>query len=62
MTDSSRSRRVPKYRKHKPTGQAVVTLGGKDHYLGRHGTAASKERYVRLIAEWLDRGQQVKRG
>lgn len=29
---------VPKYRKHKATGQAVVTIGGRDHDLGRHGT------------------------
>jgi hypothetical protein len=26
---------TPLYRKHKPTGQAVVTLNGKDHHLGR---------------------------
>ncbi len=51
--------RVPKYRRHKPTGQAVVTLGGRDHYLGRHGTAASREKYARLVAEWLERGRQV---
>ncbi len=53
------SSRVPSYRLHKPTGQAVVTLNGKDHYLGRHGTAASKEQYSRLIQEWLARGQQT---
>jgi integrase len=52
------SPRIPKYRQHKPTGQAVVTLHGKDHYLGKHGTAASKEKYARLIHEWLERGQQ----
>jgi integrase len=50
------SSHVPKYRHHKPTGQAVVTLAGKDHYLGKHGSAASKEKYARLIAEWLERG------
>jgi hypothetical protein len=27
--------RVPSYRRHKPTGQAVVTLNGKDRYLGK---------------------------
>ena len=32
---------VPKYRKHRPTGQAVVTLNGHAHYLGPHGTKAS---------------------
>ena len=28
--------RVPSYRRHKPTGQARVTLGGKDFYLGKY--------------------------
>jgi integrase len=46
-------RRPPAYRLHKPTGQAVVRLDGKDHYLGKHGTEASQEAYRRLIAEWL---------
>ena len=36
----SRSR-VPSYRLHRPTGLAVVSLGGKDHYLGKHGTGFS---------------------
>ena len=32
----------PKYRKHRASGQAVVTLNGRDIYLGPHGTKASK--------------------
>jgi hypothetical protein len=44
---------LPKYRKHKASGQAIVTLAGVDHYLGRHGTKAAKRQYERLIAEWL---------
>lgn len=44
---------LPKYRKHKASGQAVVTLNGVDHYLGPHDTKASKTQYDRLIAEWL---------
>ena len=28
--------RLPSYRKHKPSGLAVVTLNSKDHYLGPH--------------------------
>src|SRR4051794_13506782 len=55
----SPSPRIPTYRRHKPTGQAVVTLNGKDHYLGKHGTPASREKYGRLIAEWLERGGQT---
>ena len=31
---------TPKYRKHRHSGQAVVTLAGKDHYLGKYGTKA----------------------
>lgn len=45
-------RRIPTYRLHKPTQQAVVTLDGKDHYLGRHGSPESRGKYDRLIAEW----------
>jgi integrase len=50
--------RVPKYRLHRRSGQAVVTLSGKDHYLGPHGTAASSVEYDRLIAEWLTQRRQ----
>src|SRR6188768_3701217 len=50
-------RTVPGYRKHKPSGQAVVTLSGQDFYLGPHGTKASKREYDRLISEWLARGR-----
>lgn len=45
--------RVPSYRRHKPTGQARVTLGGKDFYLGKYGTRDSREAYQRLIGEYL---------
>jgi hypothetical protein len=38
--------RVPLYRCRKPTGQAVVTLSGKDHYLGKWNTAAKRSRFV----------------
>ena len=34
--------RVPSYRRHKPTGQAVVTINGTDLYLGKWNTAASR--------------------
>lgn len=49
--------RIPKYRKHKASKQAVVTLSGKDHYLGPHGSKASRLLYDRLIAEWLAAGR-----
>jgi len=49
---------VPKYRKHKQSGQAICTLNGRDHLLGPHGTKTSHREYDRLIAEWLERGRQ----
>jgi integrase len=54
---SARRRKIPSYRLHKPTGQAVVRLNGHDFYLGKHGTPASQEAYHRHIAEWLTTGQ-----
>jgi integrase len=44
---------VPTYRKHRASGQAVVTIAGRDHYLGPHGTKASHAAYDRLVGEWL---------
>lgn len=52
--------RVPSYRHHKPTGQAVVTIKGRDIYLGRWNTAASRAEYDRLIAEFLANGRQLR--
>jgi integrase len=49
---------TPKYRKHRASGQAIVTINGRDYYLGPHDTAASKREYDRLIAEWLANGRQ----
>src|SRR5690349_241800 len=51
--------RLPKYRKHKASGLAVVTLGGHDHYLGPHGTQASKQEYDRLCGEYLAAGRML---
>src|SRR3954454_15878352 len=48
----SKLRKPPAYRLHKPTGQAVVRIDGRDFYLGKHGTEASHEAYRRLIADW----------
>jgi integrase len=48
---------VPSYRKHKQSGQAVVTFrlpGGrkKDYLLGKYGSAESKAEYARLLGEF----------
>ncbi|MAT69910.1 MAG: integrase [Planctomycetaceae bacterium] len=53
---------VPKYRKHRASGQAVVTINGHDHYLGPHGTKASRIEYDRLITEWLASGRSASYG
>jgi integrase len=53
---NARTRKIPSYRLHKPTGQAVVRLDGRDFYLGKHGTEESHEAYRRRIAEWLTHG------
>jgi hypothetical protein len=55
------TRSIPSYRKHRPSGQAVVTLCGRDFYLGPHGTKASKLAYDRMISEWLQNGRQLRR-
>ncbi len=47
------SARLPSYRLHKPSGQAVVTLNGHDHYLGKHGSPQSRQAFDRLLAEFL---------
>lgn len=50
---------VPKYRRHKASGQAIVTIHGKDHYLGPWKSRASQLEYDRLIAEWQAAGRPV---
>jgi integrase len=47
----------PAYRLHKARNCAVVTVHGKNHYLGPYGSAASHEKYARLIAEWRQNSQ-----
>lgn len=57
-----RKPRVPSYRLHKSSGQAVVTIDGHDHYLGKHGSAESQAAYARLLAERAAAGSVVPRG
>jgi integrase len=51
--------RIPAYRRHKPTGQAVVTLDGRDFYLGRWKSKASRQEYDRRVGEWIACGRQL---
>ena len=44
---------APKYRFHKARNCAVVTIRGRDLYLGEYDSPESREKYHRLIAEHL---------
>lgn len=52
-----RPKPLPSYRLHRPSGQAVVTLSGRDVYLGPHGSPESRSRYDSEVASWLARGR-----
>ena len=45
--------RLPSYRLHKASGQAVVTLRGRDIYLGVFNSPESHEKYQATIAEFI---------
>jgi hypothetical protein len=47
---------LPKYRHYKPQNLAVVRIDGHDHYLGRHDSPESWEKYLRLLAEHAVKG------
>jgi integrase len=55
---------VPSYRRHKQSGQAIVTLtdglgGRRDVLLGKYGTRESRAEYARVIAEWEASGRRL---
>ena len=47
---------IPKPSLHR-SGQAVLRLNGKDHYLGRYGSAEAQAKYETLIGSWLNSGR-----
>jgi integrase len=53
----SRPRSVPKYRKHRASGQAIVEINGKTYYLGPHNTQASHREFDRIVGEYLATGR-----
>ncbi len=58
----TKSPRVPKYRRLKratSADAAFVELCGRRIALGRFGTPESRQRYHRLIAEWLANGRRL---
>jgi hypothetical protein len=40
--------KIPAYRLHKGSGQAIVQINGNRHYLGKYKSEKSEERYRRL--------------
>ena len=48
--------RIPNILLHNGSGQALVQVGGHRIYLGKYGSAASKEKYRRVVAETLAKG------
>jgi len=54
---SKPTQRTPSYCLHRASGQAVVRIDGKDHYLGKYDTPESRAEFDRLIAGWLGNGR-----
>ena len=54
--------RVPKYRRQKEWSghdRAIVELDGHRIHLGEYDSESSRQRYDRLIAQWLANGRAV---
>ncbi len=51
------TRSTPKYRLHRATGRAVVTVSGRDVDLGPWRSKASLVEYDRLVGQWLAAGR-----
>jgi integrase len=49
---------IPSYQLHKATGQARITINGKDRYLGKFGTPESRTEYEAIVRQLiLDRAR-----
>jgi hypothetical protein len=44
---------VPSLVHHKPSGRARIRINGRDHWLGKWGSAEASLAYDRLITEFL---------
>lgn len=53
----SKAPALPAMFEHKATGQAVVKLAGRFIYLGAFGSEVAQQKYRRVVAEWMARGQ-----
>ena len=56
---ASAALRIPQLRRHRPSARAVVTLNGRDFYVGAWKTVDAKADYDRLIGEWLANGRRL---
>ena len=56
-----KSNKPPSYRRHKASKQAIVTIGGRDIYLGSYGSAESRELYSKLLAGIVQPDDLVRR-
>ena len=52
--------RPPKYRLHKGTKQAVVSLNGRRIYLGPYGSERSHQKYQEVLKQWQAERQKAK--
>ena len=46
-------KKLPSYRLHKSSNQAICRILGRTYYLGEFGTKESQDRFNRLVAEYL---------
>ena len=51
--------RLPKYRHHKGSGQALIQIQGRRFYLGAYNSPESQEKYHRYIAQLVTPGSTV---
>ena len=50
---------VPRYRRHKPSGDALVCLNGQRIHLGKYNSPESRQLYDQLVADWLASRRQL---
>jgi integrase len=58
VSQPARKPRIPAYRLHKASGQAIVSIRGRMFYLGEYNSPKSRSEYGRLIAEWIASGYE----
>ena len=54
--------KVPSLKHHKASGQGYVRINGRVSYLGRVDLPETRQKYHRLIAEWMAGGYHLRRG